>query len=345
MNTLSCITLSGTPRDVGMQHGLAHRERIHRFLNDRLARIAVLNTDYASMSDLRQSLQGFADCIQKYSPDLWEELVGLSLGADISMEQAVMLQVRRELVGFKKVPTTGDCTTFVHRRRDDFVCGQTIDLSGGMEAEVSALRVMPGHGRIGCTLMSFTGLIGYLGMNDAGLCIGLNLVLGGEWSSGMPGYMIIRHLLDKACNAEEALSILRSLPLASSRSLTLADAEQTLVVEYVPQQVSHWRMDQCVHANHFLDPGFNQLDCLNPFAYTSSVRRMASCQSRLEALCADASTDDYLEMLGAPPIYVQPNADIRRDCTVGAALMFPSNRTLHVVQGHPVRGASLSISF
>ncbi len=328
-----------------MQHGLAHRERIQTFLNDRLARIAALNAGCTSMSEIRPSLLEFADCIQKSLPTLWEELVGLSLGADISLEEAVLLQVRRELVGFKKVPTTGDCTTFVHRRRDGFVCGQTVDLSGGMEAEVSALRVMPGHGRIGCTLMSFTGLIGYLGMNDAGLCIGLNLVLGGQWCAGVPGYMIIRHLLDKAHNAEEALSILRTLPLASSRSLTLADAEKTLVVEYVPQAVSHWRMDQCVHANHFLDPGMHLQDCLNPFAYTSSVRRMASCHSRLEALCAEADVDDYLEMLGEPPVYVQPNGDIRRDCTVGAALMFPSNRALHVVQGHPVRGARLSIGF
>lgn len=291
------------------------------------------------------TVHAYAECVRRNLPDLWDELEGLSMGADISLEEAVMLQIRRELVGFQKVPTTGDCTTFVHRRPDGFVCGQTVDLSGSMEAEVSALRVMPGHGRIGCTLMSFTGLVGYLGINDAGLCIGLNLVLGGQWRPGIPGYMTIRHLLDRAHSAEEALSMLRSLPLASSRSLMLADEQQTLVVEYLPEELDHWRMDQCVHTNHFLSPRFGPRDCLNPFARTSSVRRLTACQSRLDALSADATVDDYLEMLGAPPVYVQPNDDIRRDCTVGAALMFPSNKTLHIAQGHPVHGTRLTIGF
>jgi len=210
---------------------------------------------------------------------------------------------------------------------------------------VSALRVMPGKGRIGCTLMSFTGLTGYLGMNDAGLCIGLNLVLGGEWRPGIPGYMAIRHLLDKAQDAEDALALLRTLPLASSRSLTLADAQQTLVVEYLPGEFDHWRMDQCVHTNHFLSPMFRERDCLNTFARTSSVRRLSACQERLDSLSHESRAEHYLDMLGASPVYVRPNGDIRRDCTVGAALMFPSNRALHVVGGHPAHGMRLDISF
>jgi isopenicillin-N N-acyltransferase-like protein len=345
MRNLTCLTLNGLPRDLGLAHGAAHGSRIHAFLNDRFARVAALNPDYASWEALLPQLNKYADCIRTTLPDLWEELVGLSIGAGIKMEEAVLLQVRRELVGFQKVPATGDCTTFVHRRRNGFVCGQTVDLSGHMETEISALRVMPGKGRIGCTLMSFTGLTGYLGMNDAGLCIGLNLVLGGEWRPGIPGYMAIRHLLDKAQDAEDALALLRTLPLASSRSLTLADAQQTLVVEYLPGEFDHWRMDQCVHTNHFLSPMFRERDCLNTFARTSSVRRLSACQERLDSLSHESRAEHYLDMLGASPVYVRPNGDIRRDCTVGAALMFPSNRALHVVGGHPAHGMRLDISF
>ena len=63
------------------------------------------------------------------------------------------------------------------------------------------------HGRRSL-LLSFGGLLGYLGINSDGLAIGLNLVLGGDWGPGIPPYLAIRHLLDSAGSVAEALELL-----------------------------------------------------------------------------------------------------------------------------------------
>ena len=90
--------------------------------------------------------------------------------------EAVLLQVRREILGYQKLPTMGDCTTYA-RTGPDPVLAQTVDLNGDLDDHIAVLDVATGARR--SLVLSFGGLLGYLGVNDAGLAVGLNLVLGG----------------------------------------------------------------------------------------------------------------------------------------------------------------------
>lgn len=324
------LRLVGRRYQIGYQHGVAHRAPIQRFLGDRLARLAAL-VSAERVSTFPAVVREYMQVIEATLPETAEELRGLAAGAAITLEGAYLLQLRRELAGYQSVRTHGDCTTFGRIAASRAVLGQTIDLNGDMAPELTAMEIEHDDGRR-VLLLSFTGLLGYLGMNDRGLCVGLNLVLGGEWRPGIPEYMAIRHLLDEASTVDEGIAILRKLSLASSRALTLCDGNRLVTVEHILDEIAILEDRELIHANHFLYPAFRARDELNPFARTSSLRRQDACAAALGRIPVDADVSGYLEFLDAPPIYVASNGDIRRECTVGAVVMRPDLGSMFVKQ-------------
>jgi predicted choloylglycine hydrolase len=327
------VRASGDRYEIGRQHGAALRVGIRRFLDDRLTRIGPVLNREVSLSEFAPAIAAHAAVIGERLPALAEEVRGLADGAGITPDEAWLLQLRRELVGYRSVKPAGDCTTFGRLAQGIAVIGQTIDLNAGVEPELTVLHLEPADTGRQVMLVSFTGLLGYLGMNDQGLAIGLNLVLGGKWRPGIPAYMVIRHLLDEATTVEDCIELLGGLPLASSRSLTITDGRRLVTIEHILNEMVVMEGDELVHANHFLHPDFVARDELNPFARTSSLRRLDACAKALAALPADTQAGGYLDMLGVPPIHVAPNEDLRRECTVGSVVMRPDLGTMSVRQG------------
>jgi hypothetical protein len=294
-----------------------------------------------SIEALRPAIDAYADEIAAATPDLATEIRGLAEGAGISREQALLLQIRREIMGYQKIPAMGDCTTYA-RSGPYAVLAQTVDLNGDLDDQITVLEVArPGSPRRSLVL-SFGGLLGYLGVNSDGLAVGLNLVLGGDWRPGLPPYLAIRHLLDSAANVGEAIAILRGLRMASSRSLTLCDPETTACVEFVGDELRVLDTREPAHTNHFLHPDFVAGDELNVFARNSSLLRLKACATGLAGLPADTGVEDHFALLSAPPICVADTGDTRRERTVAAVVMVPGRGELHVRPGDPSRSATQS---
>ena len=269
----------GTPYEVGYQHGAARAEALHAFLDDGLTRLDRLVTSPVSLQSLAPTLRAYDEAISAAVPRLATELDGLAAGAGISRDQALLLQLRREIMGYQRIPTMGDCTTYA-RSGSDPVLAQTVDLNGELDDQLTVLQVALDGQRRRSLVLSFGGLLGYLGVNSDGLAVGLNLVLGGRWQPGVPPYLAIRHLLDSAGSVAEAISVLAELPLASSRSLTLCDLETSAYLEILDNQLRVVAGPELVHTNHFLHPDFIAADELNVFARNSSMLRLKACTSR-----------------------------------------------------------------
>ncbi|MEO6700158.1 MAG: C45 family peptidase [Jatrophihabitantaceae bacterium] len=342
------VRTEGDPYEVGYQHGAARAEALHAFLDDGLARLDRLVTSPVSMQSLRPSLRGYDEQLSRATPDLATELDGLAAGAGISRDQALLLQLRREIMGYQRIPTMGDCTTYA-RSSDpgagtDPVLAQTVDLNGELDDQLVVLQVaLAGRSRRSLVL-SFGGLLGYLGVNSDGLAIGLNLVLGGRWVPGVPPYLAIRHLLDNASTVTEAIGVLQQLPLASSRSLTLCDLERSAYLEILDGRIRVVPATTPVHTNHFLHPDFTSADELNVFARNSSIQRLKSCTAALEQLPAEAGIAEHFQLLSTPPICVADTGDIRRERTVAAVVLLPERGQLHVRPGDPSRSETESFS-
>lgn len=351
------VRAEGDPFEAGYRHGAARIDALHAFLDDDLARLGRVMPTPVTMESLRPLIEAYGVEIAAAAPDLAAEIRGLSEGAGITREQALLLQLRREIMGYQKIPprppktpsTTpatvppmmGDCTTYA-RTGPHAVLAQTVDLNGDLDDQIAVLEIERPHSARRSLVLSFGGLLGYLGVNSDGLAVGLNLVLGGDWRPGLPPYLAIRHLLDTAATVDEAIATLRGLRMASSRSLTLCDPRKTACVEFVGDDLRVLDPAEPAHTNHFLHPDFLDRDELNVFARNSSVQRLKACAAGLAELPDDATVERHFALLSAPPIRVADTGDIRRERTVAAVVMVPGRGELHVRPGDPSLSATQS---
>lgn len=346
--TAPFIRATGEPFEIGYQHGAARAGALRAFLDDGLARISRLAPAPVSLRALSPVLAEYDARITAAAPRLGEEIGGLAAGAGISRAEAVLLQARRELIGYQRVPvpSRGDCTTYASLSDGpggEPVLAQTVDLNGDLDDQIAVLDVgVSGSGRR-ALLLSFGGLLGYLGLNSDGLAIGLNLVLGGDWGPGLPPYLAIRYLLDNAGSVADAVEILRDLPLASSRSLMLCDPLSAVCVELLDGEVRIVETAQRVHTNHFLHPDFVRRDQLNVFARNSSLQRLKAAIAGLATVSqagTGAGVEEHFELLSQPPICVAGDGDIRRERTVAAVVLLPARGELYLRPGNPAASAT-----
>ena len=333
--TVPFVCVSGDAFSCGRQHGAARAAELHAFLDDGLARLNRILARPVARDALRPTLDAYAAEITRAAPLLAEEVHGLAAGAGIDVELAWLLQVRREVMGYQRIPAMGDCTTYARAGNGHPVLAQTIDLNGDLDDQICVLEVSRTGSPRRVLVISFGGLLGYLGVNSDGLAIGLNLVLGGDWRPGLPPYLAIRHLLDSASTVGEAVEVLRGLRIASSSSLMLCDSSRAAYVEILGDELRTVEVAEAVHTNHFLDPGFARHDQLNIFARNFSVLRMQACKTRMAGLSADADVEEHFAVLSAAPIRVEGDGDIRRERTVGAVVMLPGRPGLYVRPGDP----------
>ncbi|WP_250285300.1 MULTISPECIES: C45 family peptidase [unclassified Frankia] len=380
------IRADGPPAELGRAHGAALAGRLRSFVDDHVCRLGRLLPAPVTLDGLRPTIARHRAEIERAAPRLAAEVAGLASGAGLTEDEAWLLQLRREILGYTRIPTAtfgvvpsaapdvvsgaassavptriptvppapggisagiprdphsragetitaGDCTTYAtsYPPPTGPLLAQTVDLSGDLDDQIAVLDVASPIGR--SLVLSFGGLLGYLGLNSRGLAIGINLVLGGDWRAGLPPYLAVRHLLDTAASVEEALDVLRGLRLASSRSLTLRDATQAAWLEIVGDELRTTRAPRTVHTNHFLHPDLAPHDEINVFARNSSVRRLQAATAALTTL--GPHPEEHFALLSTPPIRVADNGDIRRERTVAATVLLPARGELHLRPGDP----------
>lgn len=329
VNGAPLVELSGPPHARGAAHGRALAGRLHGFLDDSLARLGRLGDRPVDLDSLRPDIAAHRDVVAAVLPDLAEEVDGLAAGARIERDAAWLLQLRREVMGYSRV-TGGDCTTYASVRGRP-VLAQTVDLNGDLDDQIAVLAVSGPRRR--SLVLSFGGLLGYLGVNDAGVAVGLNLVLGGDWAPGVPPYLAIRHVLDTADSVDRAVETLCGLELASSRSFMVCGEGRAVCVEALGAQRRVLEGGDLAHTNHFLHPDFAARDEINVFAKNSSRRRL---QAVLEAGVPEAGdTAAHHRLLSTPPVLVPDNGDIRRERTVAAVVMRPDLGEMRLWPGDP----------
>jgi isopenicillin-N N-acyltransferase-like protein len=344
MRGVPFVQACGSPFAVGYEHGNRLGHRLRDFLADGRGRLDRLLPTPMPAARLRALLDEYADAIRTATPRLFAEIEGLAAGAGVPVLDAVLLQVRRELLGYQRVPTMGDCTTYarVGAEPGGTALAQTVDLTGDLDDVLGVLRVAAFPAGPATLVLSFGGLLGYLGLNSRGLAVGLNLVLGGPWAPGLPPYLAIRHVLDTAGDVDEAIEVLSGLPLASSRAFTLCDAARAATVEVLANEHRVRRGPTLTHTNHFLDPGFVDSDELNVFARNSSLQRLQAVRAGVAQLPADATQEEHFALLCTRPICVPGRGDIRAERTVAAVVMYPATGTLHVRPGDPNTSRTLT---
>lgn len=115
------------------------------------------------------------------------------------------------------------------------------------------------------------------GMNAYGLAIGLTFVYTDQRKPGLNGGMLVRYLLERCRNVEDACAILKQIPIASSQTLTLADPQgNLLVVECTPDHIEMIKPNKnkpyVIAVNHFQTPECKRFQVQNMDDWKSKER-------------------------------------------------------------------------
>lgn len=239
----------GTHRELGRQHGEQAVAQIRAHV-DHIAR-----TQNLSREQLHSRALQFRPLFEKYCPHLLDEIQGLGEGARIPLAEALAVNIRGEL---GKANNAG-CTTYVIGKKGtaagEILIGQNSDMSQPNIEMGYVLHLKPDN-KPQVLVWTFGGMIGYHGMNSAGVAHFANALGGGPAGRfALPHYPLKRLMLEYS-RMEEVLKLFHNIPLASNGNYVLCDgAGAILDVEATtagPQILKDEGAGYLAHTNHFV---------------------------------------------------------------------------------------------
>jgi isopenicillin-N N-acyltransferase like protein len=256
-NTFSYIEVCGSAYELGYQHGAQAAAMIERYLllTERITKM--------SRDRLCRNALVFLPLIERFSPAYLEEVRGLAAGAQISFEEALLCQARAE-AGYT---VEGGCSAFALTGEatadHQTLAGQNQDLQPEYSDVAILLHVKPSDGRPRALMFTFAGQLGFVGMNQLGMCLFTNALYDARWQLGLPKYPMMRLLLEQQ-TVQAAIHLLTQHRLCSANNLMLADGQGNLAdVEERPDGVAVFQDEppqRRLHTNHYVSDKFKALE-------------------------------------------------------------------------------------
>ncbi|MDD2959131.1 MAG: C45 family autoproteolytic acyltransferase/hydrolase [Lachnospiraceae bacterium] len=178
--------------------------------------------------------------LNKYFPEVCQEMKGISdtIGVDYFEFASWMLCMGCCMYNLEKnIPVEiRGCTAFAYSKDGRVIYGRNNDLPPYLKEGSKSEIYAPENGnRFNITTSSFIN--GEEGVNEHGLAVAMTFVMTEleKIKAGFNSCFIVRYLLEKAKDAEQAVLLLMDLPVASNCNILLADKSgRILVVECTP---------------------------------------------------------------------------------------------------------------
>lgn len=343
------IDLSGSPEAIGAAHGAAFADEIRSYARDRVELVAsgLWSGGPIPRSDVVAIAESMIPAHEAFDPALHAEMTAMAEAAGISVPEAIIVGGFTDFVDTVRAVVGGepplsviedDCTAVIvpdHRAGGSGYFAQTWDMHDSATDFVVLLRIAPDDGPA-ARVFTTTGCLGQIGMNDEGVCVGINNLTGLDGRRGVAWTSVVRGML-KTSNADEALRVLLGADLAGSHNYLIFDRHGTgFDVEAMPsvRPVTPLADEPLVHTNHTLDPAATERQVAKDPAL------MASSQARLEratALLADGDVDAerLMALTRDPDAICQVAVDPFRLESSGAAVMRPATGEFWACWGRP----------
>jgi isopenicillin-N N-acyltransferase like protein len=221
------LELAGTPHEMGTAHGAAFADEIAEYARGRveLARTGT-RFDTAGISALAESM---VDAHRTYAPDLMEETTALAAAAGITVGEAIVVSGYTDLLDTVRAadagaPVEDNCTAVIvpdHRAGGAGFYAQTWDMNASATPHVVMLDIRP-EGKARALVFSTVGCVGQLGMNEFGVCVGINNLTVTDGRIGVTWPFVVRKALE-ATSAAGALEAVMEAELAGGHNFHLFD--------------------------------------------------------------------------------------------------------------------------
>lgn len=345
------LDLAGSPEAMGDAHGRAHAEEIRHYARDRVELVAagLWSGGPLPRGAVLELAEACLPAQEAFSPGLHAEMLAMADAAGITPADAVVVGGFTDFVDTVRAVSGGahppgtvedDCTAFVvpdGRAGGAGFLGQTWDMHDTATDHVVLARLRPDDGP---DILVFTtvGCLGQIGMNAAGVSVGINNLTGNDGRFGVMWPTVVREMLAQT-TASEALAVLLRADLAGAHNYLILDADGCgFNVEAMPsaRPVQALGGQPLAHTNHATDPA------AAPFEGERDAEVMANSRLRLElatALLADTGEPvDAERLMGITreptAICRWPDAKYRVESS-GAVLMRPRTGDFWACWGQP----------
>lgn len=292
------LELRGDPRTMGRVHGATFRRSIRRFAAERM-NLAISGSWSGGTRVQRGDVLALAESTlaahEQYAPDLVEEMTAIASAADISVPEAMVLGGFTDLVDLVRSrtgtgPREDDCTAILARSATDGRprFAQTWDMHTSAAAHVRLLRLEPDSHPMAVVLTT-TGCLGQIGMNEAGIVVGITNLAAQVGRVGVTWPFVVRRALQQTSLAA-AVRCVTEARLAGGHNYLLAGPDEAVAIEAMPagHVVTKLGSEALVRTNHCLDPQCVAAEASDPPALASSRARY----DRAHELIAHKPVDD-----------------------------------------------------
>lgn len=218
-------------KNSGRMHGELFRESIHELASIR--KNLMLQKNPALESKIHElSLQQW-EFNKQYMPELTSELEGICEGANLSIEDCVILN---NYTDFRDIilPDEGCSTVYFNQGGNSF-SGQTWDMHGSAQNFLCLLKIPPSKDFPDQELIVLTlvGCLALMGINKHGVLVGVNNINTNDAKPGVIWPSLVRHTL-QGKNYSEAKKLLHTPPVTSGHNYILSDPSEGGHFEITP---------------------------------------------------------------------------------------------------------------
>jgi len=356
---LRILDLSGSPEAMGHAHGTAHVDEIRTYASER---VRLAGSEFWAGGRLERSdvLDIARSCLpahEAHSANLYAELCGIADGAGITPEEAVVVGGFTDFVDTVRAVVGGDhplevqeddCTAFIvpdARADGQGFYGQTWDMHDTATDHVVLLRLHPDDAPA-ALVFTTTGCVGQIGMNEAGVCVGINNLVATDGCRGVMWTSVVRDALTRTSAADARDAILDAELAGAHSFLTFDGSGEGFMIEAFPtaRPTEKLEADALVHTNHALwDEALARQAPKQKGLMASSSRRL---DRAYELLDRDGVTvDDLMALTRDDEAICQVSTGPDHIESSGAAIMRPGTLDFWAVWGLPSHNDYVHVSF
>jgi isopenicillin-N N-acyltransferase-like protein len=265
------LWIGGSPAAIGRAHGETFRDDIRAYAADR-TRLSAAGTDW-DRGRIMALAEQMLSAHEAYHPGLYAEMLAMAGAAGISPAEAVIvggytdfIDTVRAVAGGTAVEDT--CTAVIVP--DDLAGGagflaQTWDMHASATEHVVLLGLQPNDAPRSLVFTT-VGTLGQIGMNEAGIAIGINNLTVDDGTIGVTWPFVVRKVLEQT-SFEDAVSCVVDTPLAGGHNFLIFDGGGNGVsIEATPTTTHIERLatEPLVHTNHCLVPATQAVEGYRP---------------------------------------------------------------------------------
>ncbi len=342
--------MAGSPEQMGHTHGSAYADEIRHYANERIELVMSGSWSGGPMSraDVLDLAQSMITPHEKHSAELAAEMHAMAAAAGITSAEAIVVGGFTDFVDTVRAVVGGahpaaviedDCTAFIvpdQRCVDGAgMFGQTWDMHDSATEHVVLFRCKPDDAPASL-VFSTVGCIGQIGMNELGVCVGINNLVANDGAPGVTWPQVVRAALT-APTAQKAKDAVLGADLAGGHNFCVFDRDgYGYSIEAMPtaRPYSILGDEALVHTNHTLAPDTTERQ--GPRAdqlQASSVARLETARRLLnregltpEDLMAVTRDTDAICQTATPPYHIESS---------GAVVMRPSTGEFWACWGPP----------